>query len=268
MSVRTLDILDLPLLLRSHDDVLPLDGARFYTRGTPLGASALLAYWNPLRHLYTAVSSENGSTLMGQMTLESGETSARMTFLTPGEGLNGLTLPLLDHLAEQAGRWGAYHLLAELDEDSPVFKTLRQACFAVYATQRVWKLPEFRQPAEKNSWREARPADWIHVQSLHGQIVPTLIQPVDTLPRYVAGLVCHDDDTLLGYASISRGPRGVWLRPLIPPDSNCLPGHAWGLVKLAAGGGNRPVYLCVRSYQAWLESALEDMGARPGPATD
>ena len=80
MSVRTLDILDLPLLLRSHDDVLPLDGARFYTRGTPLGASALLAYWNPLRHLYTAVSSENGSTLMGQMTLESGETSARMTW--------------------------------------------------------------------------------------------------------------------------------------------------------------------------------------------
>ena len=27
---------------------------------------------------------------------------------------------------------------------------------------------------------------------------------------------------------------------------------------------NRPVYLCVRSYQAWLEPALEDLGAVAG----
>jgi hypothetical protein len=25
------------------------------------------------------------------------------------------------------------------------------------------------------------------------------------------------------------------------------------------------VYVCVRSYQAWLETALEDLGAEPGP---
>ena len=27
----------------------------------------------------------------------------------------------------------------------------------------------------------------------------------------------------------------------------------------------RPVYLCVRSYQAWLEPALEDLGAKSAP---
>ena len=28
---------------------------------------------------------------------------------------------------------------------------------------------------------------------------------------------------------------------------------------------SRPIYLCVRSYQAWLESALEDLSAEVGP---
>ena len=28
---------------------------------------------------------------------------------------------------------------------------------------------------------------------------------------------------------------------------------------------SRPVYLCVRSYQSWLEAAIEELGAEPGP---
>jgi hypothetical protein len=28
---------------------------------------------------------------------------------------------------------------------------------------------------------------------------------------------------------------------------------------------NRPVYICVRSYQAWLEPVLADLGAKAGP---
>jgi hypothetical protein len=27
----------------------------------------------------------------------------------------------------------------------------------------------------------------------------------------------------------------------------------------------RPVYICLRSYQDWLQDALEDMGAQAGP---
>jgi hypothetical protein len=32
-----------------------------------------------------------------------------------------------------------------------------------------------------------------------------------------------------------------------------------------SGWGSRPVYVCVRSYQAWLETVLEDLGADAGP---
>jgi hypothetical protein len=115
MNVRSLDVLDLPLLTRYRRDMLSLDSARLLTRGNPLGAVALLSYLDPRHHIYTAVATENGRSLMGQVTLQEDETSARMTFLAPTENFNGLILALLDHLVTQAGEWGAFHLLAEVD---------------------------------------------------------------------------------------------------------------------------------------------------------
>ena len=146
MTVRSLDFLDLPRLSHYRRDILPLHSARILTRGNPLGAMALLSYLNPRRYIYTAVASENGDSLMGQVVLNGDETSARLTFLAPTENINGLTLSLLDHLTTQAGEWGAFHLLAEVDESSPAFRSLRQVGFAMYAWQRVWKLPNWKRP--------------------------------------------------------------------------------------------------------------------------
>jgi hypothetical protein len=261
MTVRSLDILDLPSLSRYRRDVLSLYGARTLTRGNPLGAMALLSYLNPRRNVYTAIASENDVSLMGQVILKEDETSARLTFLAPGINSNGLTLSLLDHLTTQAGEWGAFHLLAEVEENSPVFRSLRQAGFSVYAWQRVWKLPRPDMPDENSSWRQAEEIDWPAVQSLHGQIVPALIQPVDALPKQVSGLVCHPEGALQAYVSVVSGPAGIWIQPLVPPDSGCGPGRLAGL----SGWGSRPVYICVRSYQAWLETVLEDLGAEAGP---
>lgn len=265
MSVRSLDILDLPSLFHNTDQALPLDGGGFYTRGNPLGATTLLSYLNPTRHITTAVSSEGSISLIGQVTLEWGETSARLTFLAPVGNANGLSVPLFEYLADQAGRWKAYHVLAEVDEDSPVFKSLRQACFSVYTWQRIWKLPALRIVLGENPWRETRSSDWAAVQSLHGQIVPALLQPVESLPRRPSGLVCHSGQELQAYVHVTGGPLGVWLRPLVPPDSNCIPAQVSNLVRRVSGGGDRPVYMCVRSYQAWLEPILEDLSAQPGP---
>jgi hypothetical protein len=261
MTVRSLDLLDLPLLSRYRRDVLPLYGARILTRGNPLSAMAMLSYLNPRRNIYTAVASENADSLMGQVILNGDETSARLTFLAPGENINGLTLSLLDHLTRQAGEWGAFHLLAEVDENSSVFRSLRQAGFAMYAWQRVWKLPRLEKPNDDSSWSEAEEADWPAVQSLHGQIIPALFQPMDALPKQASGLVCRPDGNLQAYVAVNSGPAGVWIQPLVPPDSGCGPERLAGL----SGWGSRPVYVCVRSYQAWLETVLEDLGAEAGP---
>jgi hypothetical protein len=37
------------------------------------------------------------------------------------------------------------------------------------------------------------------------------------------------------------------------------------LVRGLPSRGTRPVYLCVRSYQIWLEPVLEELGALAGP---
>ena len=117
MLVRSLDVLDLPLLSHYYRDLLSLDSARILTRGNPLSAVALLSYLDLRHHIYTAVANDDGISLMGQVTLHEEDTSARLTFLAPKEKINGLTRPLLEHLVTQAGEWGAFHLLAEVDEE-------------------------------------------------------------------------------------------------------------------------------------------------------
>ena len=265
MTVRSLDLLDLPFLSRYRRDALPLDSSRVLTRGDPLGALAMLSYVNPRHFIYTAVASENGDSLMGQVTLRDDETSARLAFLAPATNLNGLTLPLLDLLSHKAMEWGAFHLLAEVDEDCQCFHSLRQAGFAMYAWQRIWKLPRLDSPGEGPTWRMVEESDWPAVQSLHGQIIPALIQPVDALPRQAAGLICRPEGNIQAYLTVINGARGIWLQPLVPPDTICSPERLVGLTHLVPGWNSRPVYVCVRSYQAWLETALEDLGAEAGP---
>jgi hypothetical protein len=264
MIVRSLDVLDLPMLSRYRRDMLSLDTARILTRGDPLGAAALLSYLDPRRNIYTAVASEDGSSLMGQVTLREEETSARLTFLAPAEALNGLTQSLLEHLVTQVGQWGAFHLLADVNEDSPAFRLLRQAGFAMYAWQRIWKLPASDPAEKKDIWRPAAETDWPAVQSLYGQIVPALLHPVEVLPKQVMGLVCSEGN-LQAYVAVSSGPKGVWIQPIVPPDSDCVSEQLAGLTNAVSDWREKPLYVCVRSYQAWLESVLEDLGAEAGP---
>lgn len=265
MTVRSLDILDFPFLPRYRQDLLPLDSARLLTHGSPLAASALFSYLNPRRNLYTALCSENGSSLMGQVTLAEGETTARLVFLAPSSQVERLALPLLDHLARQAGGWGAQHILAEVDEDSPAFQVLRQAGYAMYAWQQVWKLPALPDSISPNTWRVATSLDWLAIQSLHAQIVPVLMLPVEKLPGQASGLVCYHEASLQAYASCTSGRQGAWLQPLVLPDNHCFPGQLPGLVQAAALQKARSVYVCVRSYQAWLAASLEELGAEAGP---
>lgn len=133
----------------------------------------------------------------------------------------------------------------------------------MYAWQRVWKLPVEENREVERIWRPVRDADWSAVQSPHNQIVPALLQPIEMLPRVAEGLICREGTELQAYVTVSKGPAGIWLQPLIPPDCDCTPRLARMLNTI--GNGRRPVYVCVRSYQAWLEAVLNDLGAQPGP---
>src|SRR5271157_2141439 len=264
MTVRPLDLLDFPTLVRYRHTLLALDSARLLTHGNPLGPVALLSYLNPHRLIYTAIASENGHSLMGQVTLMENEASARLTFLAPAENADAQAIPLVEALAAQAGQWGAFHVLAEVDEGAAAIRPLRQAGFSMFAWQRVWKLAVPETEVTGTTWRSVESADWPAVQSLHNQIIPALLQPIETLPKQAEGLVCRSDQELQAYARVSSGPAGVWLQPFVPPDCECTP-QLSALIYTIERSYRRPVYVCVRSYQAWLESVLEDMGGKAGP---
>ncbi|MDO8755148.1 MAG: hypothetical protein Q7J80_14715 [Anaerolineales bacterium] len=262
MTIRSLDLLDIPTLARYRNDVLTLDSARALTRGHPLGTMGLLAYINPARHLYAAIENGGEFPLLGGIIHTRGELFARLLYLAPLSNLHDPQLPaLIEHLAIQAGEWQAVHVIAEVDETSDVFPALRMTGFSVYAWQRMWDVSLLEQTGSNSrlSWRRMQSLDLPAVQNLHYQIVPQLLHPVEPAPNRVMGYV-HQG--LKCYASITSGMFGVVLTPLIHPDENDVSEKIAGLVASLPDRRGRPIYLNVRSYQAWLEPVLEDLGAK------
>lgn len=262
MKTRPLDILDLPTIARYRNQALPLDTARLITRGNPLGAGGFLSYFNVARHLYTGVAQENGTTLLGSVTHAKSDAFAKLTYLAPLSELAhpGLT-DLVEDLSVEAGKWGAFHLRAELNENSEAFPTLRKAGFSVYAWQRIWDVSHVTPGAPAERWAQAQSVDLTAIQSLYYQIIPALLQPVEQSPRQAAGLISTDG--IKCYVQLARGSRGILLTPFIHPETTDVAERLASLLNHIPSRGSRPVYLCVRSYQAWLEPALQDLGGKP-----
>ena len=264
MTIRSLDILDIPLIARYRNDALTLDSTRVLTRGNPLGAASLLAYVNPTRHMYAAVANGNESSLVGGVIHSRGDTYAKLLYLAPASRLNYAVLPeLVEHLITQVGEWGAFHVIAEIDETSNAFPALRQAGFSVYAWQRMWDISELNSSIELKNWARARSVNQPALQSLYHQIVPQLMHPVEPLSRNARGLIC--DGEVKCYVSLASGAQGIVISPLIHPEATGVEAKLASLLNCIPNRRGRPVYLCVRSYQAWLEPALEDLGAKSAP---
>lgn len=264
MNTRPLDLLDLPTLYRHRGEAISLDSTRMLTRGNPLGAMGFMAYFNPARHLYSAVSVENGDTVLGGISQTFGDSFAKLLYLTPSSQLTHPGLPaLLEHLTLEAGNWGALHVLAEVNEDSVAFPALRQSGFSVYAWQRVWDMSAIALSTTGNGWEKVQSVNLPTIQNLFHQIVPPLLQPIESAPRRAAGLLSNEGAKC--HVSLSYGMSGILLTPLIHPEANDVAEKLISLLSHLPRRRNRPVYLCVRSYQAWLEPVLEDLGAKVSP---
>ncbi len=259
---RPLELLDLPTLYRYREDALSLDFTRLLTRGSPLGAVGLLAYLNPARHIYAAISEENGAPLLGGIIHNHDDSFARLHYLAPASALSAMQLPaLVEHLVTEAGKWGAFHVTAEINEGSEAYRTLREAGFSVYAWQRLWNLSALNLPEPADAhWKPAASTDLPAIQSLHHQIVPALMHPFEQTPKRAHGLTCCAEG-MRGFVKISEGPYGIVLMPFIHPEFNQVADKLAALLTALPDRRGRPVYLCVRSYQAWLEPVLEDLGA-------
>jgi hypothetical protein len=271
MSIHSLDLLDLPALYRYRSEAISLDSARLLTRGNPLGAIGVMAYMNPRRHIYSAVSRDDGPVVAGGIIHTNGDTFAKLLYLAPASQMEHPAVPaLIENLATQAGSWGAMHILAEVDELSPAFVPLRNAGFSVYAWQRIWDVTPLAASSNghdhtgdgngKNHWHRVESVQLPAVQNLYHQIVPGLLQAIEPAPKQPVGLIF--DEAVRAHVTVSTGMVGIVLSPLIHPDATDVGPKLASLIGTLPNRGGRPVYVCVRSYQAWLEPALADLGAK------
>lgn len=168
-----------PYVYSFRDEAIGLDTARTLTRGNPLGAVGLFAYVNPVRHIYSAIINGEGQSVLGGIIHSRNDTFAKLLYLAPSSQLNHPNLPeLIENLASQAGAWGAFHVLAEVDERSDAFVALRKAGFSVYAWQRMWNVSEITEAGSGSDWTRVRSVHLPSVQSLYHQIVPPLLHPL------------------------------------------------------------------------------------------
>ena len=260
MKPRALELFDLPKLPRYRDKVLTLDSRRALTRGNPLSASSFISYLNPKRRIYTGVmENEKKEEFIGGIIQRAEESFARLAYLAPADA----PFSLIDHLSAHAGKWQAHQIVAEIDEDDPTFQSLRRCGFAVYSRQRIWDLSDISLSADSSSrWREQKDVDLIGIQNLQRKIVPPLLQQVESFTHSSNGLIICQADELLAYVDITYGSRGIFLHPLFHPNTENIREKLLRLLANIPNRRERPLFLCVRSYQAWIEGFLDEIGAK------
>lgn len=271
MHIRLFDWPDIPILHRYRRCGLFLDTALVLTRGSLLiSARTVLSAAGLGGGVYTYLCNQdegNRDPLLAQVTHKTGATFARVSFIAPDEAvMSADLLALFDQLAPAVGERGAFHILAEVDEHSQALNVLRQAGFAIFAKQRIWRLDEKAESKPGHAgWQRCSGQDTIRVRSLYTDLVPGLVQQVEPLPRQrMNGMVYYRDGALLAYVELRYGPVGVWVQPFIHPDARDFTPHLGALLRSLPGRRARPLYLCIRSYQSWLEGMLEELGAVAG----
>lgn len=272
MSVHQFYWRDLPALIRYRHQGQFFDNALLLTRGSilvPIGA--LTSYFAPATGIFTylcANDSDPACRLLGQVIHNIARPFARLTFLAPETALESNILPqLLEQSIVDIGERGALHLLAEVDEQTVAYESLRDVSFAIYARQRVWRLNALPggNPAGMR-WQEAQSRDIIPVRSLYNSLVPAMVQQIEPLPKdELEGLVYYQSDELSAYVEVKRGSRGIWLQPFFHPDLDDLTPVFTDLLTALKARRSQPVYICIRSYQSWLENWVEALDAEPGP---
>ncbi|MFP3853793.1 MAG: hypothetical protein ACLFWD_05815, partial [Anaerolineales bacterium] len=258
---------DLPLLHRLRNHGQCFDARQAFTRGiNPLQSALLDAItpgWGDLS-LVAPHSSKRALTAVGQVSHHPHHPIAHLTFLGPTSAIdedNGLRL--LDALARSVGERGGHHLIAEVDEDSAAFVSMRRAGFAVYARQRIWRVDNGgleTAETESHRWRKKSAQDEFAITRLYLNLVPALVQQVEPPPTNKdAGWVHWHQDELHGYLDLDAGRQGVWAHPYLHPAAQDHEQLLAAAFNKLAQEYNRPLYICIRSYQGWMNAALERM---------
>lgn len=269
MIVRPIDWRDLPRLMRCRHQSIFLDSALVLTRGSLLLPGAVLSYLIPGAGVFTCIGNDEDKKIfiIGQAIQNPGTHFAHLTFFAPDHAVSsGVISGVLSQLVVLAGQRGAQHMVADVEDDTPIFEALQKDNFAVYVRQRIWKIGDRGWKHTNDAhWRQAMSVDGIAIRTLYNNLVPGLVQQVEPFSmENPQGLVHYEAGELIAYIDLKVGHRGIWAQPFIHPGTDNFSEQLNNLMASIPNRYARPVYICVRSYQSWLETAIEDLGAEAG----
>ncbi|HJO33587.1 MAG TPA: hypothetical protein QGI62_05595 [Anaerolineales bacterium] len=268
--IRTGGWRDLSLLRRLAPRGVCLHSEAALTTGARVMQKGLVGLFSPYRGATTLVWCGDGDekAAFAQMQLEGGAQRARVYFIAPAgaETPSERSVALLEGLAQEAGACAARNLMAEAQEGSAEFVALRQAGFAIYARQKVYRM--LSRPEGAKAGIEIHPCaapDKVATQRLYSNIVPALVRHVEPTPTGTDdGFVLRCDDDVVALLSVNRGPKGIWLQPFVHPEAEGTIGDVLAaFMQLQQNDPRMPVYVCARSYQSWMRGALQAAGFEP-----
>lgn len=264
-DTRAITLVDIPLIRRLSETGTVLDSERRLTRDARGAHSALLSTIVFPRGVYTLVARSDTHQVVGQFRYRPDDLSAHIVYIAPtleDGGEDTVWLHILDAMAREAGRHGAHSLVAEVEPTSRLYETMRQAHFATYARQTIWHHDPVRLSPHKSHIQlsEETGHDQIGILSLLNSTIPTILHQVAIPSGDIRGLVYRKNGQVEAFIAVSEGDQGIYLLPYIHPD---VSREAADIIEAAVAQSNRahkvPIYVCVRSYQCWLDGVMEEM---------
>ncbi|MCL4394507.1 MAG: hypothetical protein M1482_06860, partial [Chloroflexi bacterium] len=181
---------------------------------------------------------------------------------------------LLAECAQQIGARGGQRLFAQVPEGNGVEEVFRQAGFASYAREDIFRLTEWpANLAKSHVLRHQRARDgWTLLRS-YAQFTPRPVQIAEGMlspegqggkmgdwwdQSGGSGYILEVDNELVGAARLRRGKAAYWLRfwlhPQAQEQSQALVSGALSLLWAAP---RHPIYCSVRDYEGGLRAELE-----------
>lgn len=269
-EVRPFLPLDLPLVHRLAPLSISLDSLTALTQGNHLVENAV---WSSLpltdfgTPTYVLRLGEGG--YVAQFRHKVGDQHAHIVFIAPSRTAHEDAQPwlrLIEALVAAAGKRGALTLNAEVAEDDPTFELLRQAGFAVYARQSIWRRePQPLRARALSLWRPVSEQDALALHSLYLENVPRLLRQAYDPPEARNALVYSRGGRLAAYLAAHEGKCGIYLDLILDPDV-CQPRAADLLadaLQHLPRAERLPVYVHLYRHQDWLSSALERLNFVP-----
>jgi RimJ/RimL family protein N-acetyltransferase len=274
--IRTFDLRDLALVSQIENQGTPLYAELALTRHPRPLQSALAGFFSLSGHgLRTYILREDNDEckLCGVIQLRDRRDRkySIITFVAPAVQVNHHTRDiwerLLDHAAAQTGKLGVQHIVAEVPDESETIEVLHRAGYAIYVRQDIYRLDKPRDTVlAEPLLRPCQSSDEWGVHQLYHNTVPRLAQLSDGAPRMyrsgaVRGYVLEDQQEVVAYLQVRRGPDGAWFNLMVHPraEARAAAIMEYGL-SLFGENWNAPIYCGVRRYQEWLSHPLTALG--------